>query len=642
MDSTTAASVTWRSEAQKQSVLTCLRYETDGLFVLATGSGKTYVPIVPALIERNSLTIIATPLNAIFENTLLMLPPCNKIRMMPWTSDSTEIWDGTQIVLISYERAGQQEFKRALVSAYHAFGYHRVRLGLDECHMVETDGDWRPSLPLISELRALVPMQVVAYTGTLPRSMEGRAKQTIGLASGEGTSTIRTTTNRPELSFCVAPTVNSIKSAVASIVNMWQELRGLATFDPERHRAIIFVQSGDDGRQVKRELALLGYDSEMFCGSAAAGGEMLSLEERERILSRWEKGGGDRTSFLLATPALGAGYHYPWVKIVFHVRPADGILAQLQQCTRAGRDGKTSWCVILPFANDEHWRARGTPDVKGKNALMKLVFGKQKSCIRKSFFDFVDGPEEGQVCNDYDYNARCSNCVPGPFGFAQSLPPAAPESAPAPYMVSVQKGRKRAASQSFEDGRRPSPSTPGIDLFLEQQETAKSRKAGRLGYETSVWQDVKDAQDYWSAVCPPCTMSSPGKSAPPHAARDTCPHIQSGEESWKSFKFSIRYNAGPPYCYKCHGPLQEVLGHPTALQDLIKCKPLYPTVLQVAWFARTHPDWTQKLDDKFPDIARSSSYEDWLAERSSTKPWRNITDVFIWVGCQAVAATRLR
>lgn len=641
VDPRDADGVTWRSEAQRESILTCLRYKTDGLFVLATGSGKTYIPIVPALIEENSLTIIAVPLNAIFDTTFEMLPAFNAMRCQPWGPDDNEITPGARVVLISYDRACHQEFKTALLRACQTQGYYRVRLGLDECHMSGTDGEWRKVLTLIKELRALVPMQVVAYTGTLPHSLEASVKSKLGLAAGDGTVTVRTTTNRPELSFHVAPPVQSVRSAVVTIAKMWEDMKSLPYFDKTKHRAIIFVQTGADGRTAKEELSRMGVECELFCGSTAGGGRSLTSEERAAILDRWIME-GDKAPFLLATPALGAGFHYPWVLAVFHVRPGDGALAQLQQWTRAGRSGETSWCIMLPFKNDEHWWKRREPDVKGKNVLMEIVFGKFKKCIRKSLFDFVDGPGQGQRCLDQPFNSKCTVCVKGSFTLEGSMPDVHPKNAPAPAIVSTTTSRKRAGTLSVYE-EHADRKAPGPSVFRAQQDVVKTSRSGRMRQEMDLWKDVRQAADYFATVCPLCLMDCPGSVSTHHSAYEQCPHITSDYGSWMALKDGIHYEKNSQaayYCYHCHTPLVESMGHSKAREDIVRCKPRHAIVLPVAWFARNSPKWMDGLARKFPDIERHESYEEWLVQKADKKPWRNITEVLLWAERQTSAAAR--
>ncbi|VDB95897.1 unnamed protein product [Peniophora sp. CBMAI 1063] len=645
--------VLWRSDGQRQAIMECLAYARDALFILATGSGKTWVPVVAALLEQHSLTIIAVPLNAIYTSTRNMLAQAHVQCMQEWQTGDP-IRNSARMVLITYDRANSHEFRIALSDAVRVERYIRIRLALDEAQMAVTDGQYRPTLLNIRELRGIAEMQVIALSGTIPPTSEPEVKNLLGLHP-HATTIVRTTTNRPELAFFVTRAMKDLSETIRNITQMWEQMctGGLARSD--HHLAIIFVQTGDNGEEAQTLLAALGYTAEFYHGAAASRGRPLTDRERGEMLDRWIDA-KNPSPFILATPALGAGYHNPRIIATFHAGLADGVVSLLQQMSRAGRDGQPAFAFALPSVHDaSHYVERTRLDHRGKNALLDLIFKDKMVCLRKALFDFVDGLGHGQVCTDNAFNARCSRCVDG-GRLRDMLPPERAADAPIQSVIVRSEGRplkrdasrmhsqpiglhERTATQDPETGEPLNPFS--VRAFAEKQIEEQARQANRIDIERVEWQPVIETLDCFTGVCPLCMMHNPRAAARPICHKDVidCPHLRMSTHSFSGFRKGIQFpkkkpKMEPPYCFTCYLPNVDAIPHPAYQRGVRKC-PHKDKVAPAIFAAWSNPDWRAPLLTAFPDAPQgtdAASFAAWLVAKSDKRSMHNLMVVFAWIG----------
>jgi ATP-dependent DNA helicase RecQ len=78
----------------------------------------------------------------------------------------------------------------------------------------------------------------------------------------------------------------------------------------------------------------------------------LTAETRRQVLRAFM---ADRVSVIVATSAFGMGIDKPDVRRVLHWGPPPTLEAYYQEAGRAGRDGRSSECVVLWRAEDLAW-----------------------------------------------------------------------------------------------------------------------------------------------------------------------------------------------------------------------------------------------------------------------------------------------
>ena len=149
------------------------------------------------------------------------------------------------------------------------------------------------------------------------------------------------------------PPATQIGSITKEIYEFWMMQKNYLSDDPES-RALIYVQTGEQMKEVYRVLAEYKVHALVYYGSQVGEGLQSGMddEQRGRVLKTWIS--GEQGEFLIATSALGAGFHYSSVACVFHVGLPDGAVALIQQGSRGGRDGNPSFSVTWPLVSDNH------------------------------------------------------------------------------------------------------------------------------------------------------------------------------------------------------------------------------------------------------------------------------------------------
>ncbi|VDC02754.1 unnamed protein product [Peniophora sp. CBMAI 1063] len=658
--------IVWRSLGQEGAVINCLEYKTDGLYILATGSGKTLIPAIAAYVERDSLTVVAVPLNAIYISTQAAFDDAG-VEYALW-SPGLQLQRQDRLLLTTYNRAAMSSFMATLSHGYHQYHYARIRIALDEGHLAASEMYRGDVMKVIGELRRVAPnVQVVSYTGTVPPEAEPSVRQALLLRPGAGTTVIRTPTNRPELSLMLLPQKSNMTDCAALIKTWWRFVTEEDVFDANADRALIFVQTGDAGIELVDIFAKRYRQTvDFYYGRKVAKKRPLNDKQRAEMLGRWERG-ETATPFLIATVGLAQGYHYPGIRAVFSVGLADGATQQLQECARAGRDGKTGWAFMIPFANDNHPYTGGGVDIKGKSALTSLVFVNKTACLRKGLFGYMDGGENASKCMDDPHNVLCSRCN-GSCNVHSSRRLVAPANAPParPIQTPALVGQKRSQSDAppplpaahrslhrVEGTLVTAPSAParaarpGPSGFADMQKVATDQRIWRINNMQDSFIDLRAAWQFFRGLCPLCLIQSPNRrDCLEHSRIGLCPHVWSYGDAYRYwsaeiFKFDIPEFNEPPLHYLCWLPAVPAMPHPPLSDPKKTCKGSF-TVKIVVFFAvfNTTPEFEREFRSAFTDVKPLNGWQDmegrqarlrWIITKKETRRFINYLEVFIWM-----------
>lgn len=126
-------------------------------------------------------------------------------------------------------------------------------------------------------------------------------------------------------------------------------------------------------------------------------------KQRRKTMKRFQSG---KIRVMVATPAFGLGIDIPNVRLVIHAGLPLSMDGYVQECGRAGRDGKKARCVLF-FSNKDYDRNRdfltynnSDPDaredaIKRLKALRKIIKGKE--CLWKVIERYFD-EKPGKHC----------------------------------------------------------------------------------------------------------------------------------------------------------------------------------------------------------------------------------------------------
>lgn len=305
----------------------CEGHDTLGL--MPTGGGKSICFQVPAL-AMDGLCIVVTPLVSLMRDQVRGLHQrgiqAEAIYSGMMKDDILRILDNSvlgayKLLYVSPERLNSELFRSKL---------QRMRqismVVVDEAHCISQWGhDFRPAYRRIADLRLLLPQSdvpVLALTATAtPEVVEDIQRQLAFRKS-----------NVLSMSFERKNLIYVVRETEDRACEMLNVLTGVG-----QGSAIVYVRSRQETAEVARYLEEHGITATNYHGG-------LTTAERNLRQSNWEN---NRVRVMVATNAFGMGVDKPDVRVVLHLAMPDSPEAYFQEAGRAGRDGKTSYAVLL-------------------------------------------------------------------------------------------------------------------------------------------------------------------------------------------------------------------------------------------------------------------------------------------------------
>jgi superfamily II DNA helicase RecQ len=366
----------WRSESQRDAVITALKLEQDIVAILPTGGGKTMISVIPSLVEKDAITLVVLPLVALMLDYQRKLAEKNVPHEIFLGSESQRLKGDTNLILVSADVARSPHWESSI--AQLNLRTPVVRLVFDESHLPLTAQDFRQSLQNLAELR-IFPFQLVLLSGTVALTSETTMIHEFGL---HNVAIFRTKTNRPELKFDWREF--EIESHLPEVVA--RTLKEHGSQDPEA-RTLIFVGTIAQGTAISVHLKCDFYH----------GREWLTKDEKLRIYNSWING---EKKVLVCT--------YSHVRLVIHAGSPREMIGFIQEVSRAGRDTRPATCILHPTVMKEPHLVPRDGDHGGKHAMYNAL-NRDTDCIRFLLTSAVD--EVGTRCDDNPFNQKCSRCA---------------------------------------------------------------------------------------------------------------------------------------------------------------------------------------------------------------------------------------
>ncbi|KAF8633670.1 hypothetical protein AX17_004413, partial [Amanita inopinata Kibby_2008] len=317
----------WTCPEQKEGVIALLKNETDVLAVMATGSGKTMLCVIPAMMEEHQVTVVVLPLKSLMTDYKRKLHAMN-VEFEQYEGGKTRQLTGMQnLVLVSADMARTADFRQCISELHEK--REVARIIFDECHFALTASDYRPALRNLAELRIL-PVPLCLMSGTVPPELEEEMKEAFGVV--ESAIVLRTGSDRPELKYMLEdlrPDFGAVMQRTRQILA--EEMKRFR----ERDRGLVFVPFIGQGSQLAGELGCEFYN----------GSESLSDGERKKIYDKWISG---VQKLMVCTSAFGTGNDYGHVRVVIHAGTPPEMIGFVQEVSRGGRDHEAATCYVLP------------------------------------------------------------------------------------------------------------------------------------------------------------------------------------------------------------------------------------------------------------------------------------------------------
>ncbi|KAI6777557.1 uncharacterized protein J7T54_004107, partial [Emericellopsis cladophorae] len=387
-----------RRPGQREAILAALgpRAAEQVVVVLATGSGKTLLVMLSAMLKGAGTTILILPTVALRSNILERLREAG-VKAIVWAPGESR---AAPLVIVSAEAACTRGF---LDYAFRLEAQQRLdRIVVDECHLTLT-ATFRKSMVRLGSFVRQVRTQSVWLTATLPPSFEEAFARQNFLVRPR---IVRESTNRANVRYRIEryrgpgtlcdQTVDFVRNLLASGGGL--ELDRDTTQDDSygKARMIIYCPTLDAVTELAEALGCL-----MYVGDR----EMMSSEDKDAAIERWLHPAG--SPVIVATSALGVGFDYPHVRWVVHAGPPRRMTDFSQESGRAGRDRKPAESIILLSAG---WRP-GEPADLDEESMQLYLTGRH--CLRAVISQFLDQPLDWRWCMA-DEDELCGVC-PRPY-----------------------------------------------------------------------------------------------------------------------------------------------------------------------------------------------------------------------------------
>jgi superfamily II DNA helicase RecQ len=460
---------------QAQSLQAVMQRRMRVLVVMATGTGKSMLFMLPASVSPDGVTVVVAPLNALRDD---LQDRCDRLGIpcAKWDGRKPPYW--ARIVLVTPEGAVTKGFGRFLDEKRML---HQLdRIVIDECHvLLESTKDWRPDVLKMTEMTEK-GTQVVYLTATLPPTLQPAFLQIAGLDAETVTVCRDERTTRTNIAYQVLEYPRgTLEQVLAELVAAKRRKYG-----PEA-QIIIYCPTVEETRRLARLLQCSAYYREMG-----------SDEEKARMVRSFTLG---MEKLCTATNMLGLGLDAAGVRVVIHVAMSPLLLHYVQESGRAGRTGLSSESIVLRACYfTKEGAVKKTLGYRLEQPAKDFLTA--ESCRRIAIDKHMDGRLDRQRCEVGE--SKCDLCEQHPGGIKR---PAVEEEPEEPDETQASTAAAAAEEQRKELER-------AMAVEERRVEIQQRRRTEQMVYEL---ERLEQHLERWSHACAIC-MAIQAKPARHH------------------------------------------------------------------------------------------------------------------------------
>ena len=313
----------------QEEIISAAAEGRDVLSILPTGGGKSVCFQVPALMKEG-IALVVTPLIALMKDQVQNLEArgiralaihAGMTRFQVDTALNNAAYGDFKFLYLSPERLGTALFQSYIDLLNVSY------IVVDEAHCISQWGyDFRPDYLQIGKLRERIKAPVIALTATATPQVAEDIMERLGF---EEKLLLRSGFERPNLNYIV----RKCEDKLGQLLGVCNGVKG---------SGIVYLRSRKKCEEYAAMLKAEGISVSFY----HAG---LSSELRSERQAAWKKGS---IRVMICTNAFGMGIDKPDVRFVVHCDLPESPEAYFQEAGRAGRDGKTSYAVLLWSPDD--------------------------------------------------------------------------------------------------------------------------------------------------------------------------------------------------------------------------------------------------------------------------------------------------
>lgn len=309
----------------QEEIISSVLNGENTIVLLPTSGGKSICYQVPAMLLEG-VCIVISPLIALIHDQVNYLKEKN-IKAIALTSQLSQDeiiiafdnlqFGGFNFLYLSPEKLQsdfiQEKIKQLNVSL----------IAIDEAHCISEWGhDFRPSYLKLSLLKDLKPEATfIALTATATQRVLEDIQHNLGLKEAK---IIKKSFKRENLIYHVRLT----EDIYGKLIQILAKINA---------SVIVYTNNRKQTKEVCNFLLKNNFKSSFYHGG-------LSNTEKNEAYTNWMS---DKTPIMVATNAFGMGINKLNVRAVIHINIPNSLENYIQEAGRAGRDGKTSYAIIL-------------------------------------------------------------------------------------------------------------------------------------------------------------------------------------------------------------------------------------------------------------------------------------------------------
>lgn len=299
----------------------------DCLVIMPTGAGKSLCYQLPALM-LDGITIVISPLIALMKDQVDAL---TQLKIPATFINSTLTYEQSQQRI---NKVRNSEYKLLYIAPERFYSTQFMKLinqinvslfAIDEAHCISQWGhDFRPSYLKLKKIIEMVGSPTVAaFTATATKEVRDDILVQLGI---EKAKVMVTGFDRPNLKYFTADLSDENKKS--EMLRILQSIQGSGIVYVNTKKAVLSITELLN----ENNIPAIGYH----------GG--MEKETRHAAQQKWLN---DEIMVVVATNAFGMGIDKYDVRFVMHYNMPGSMEAYYQEAGRAGRDGKTSYCILF-------------------------------------------------------------------------------------------------------------------------------------------------------------------------------------------------------------------------------------------------------------------------------------------------------